>query len=57
MIILAIFILYCIYFYRLYLNYGTKIVILFPIFCLVYFWLIQLLEDELNKQDKEMYEG
>lgn len=51
MIVFAIFIIFCIWFYKIYLDYGIIIIIYFQIFCLIYFWLINYIQKEINKSD------
>ena len=47
MIVLAIFIFFCLYFYKIYLTYGILTIIYFEIFCLIYVYLVKYIEKDI----------
>jgi len=49
MIVLGIFVIFCILFYKIYIFYGAVTLIYFELFCLFYFWFIGY----VNKIDKD----
>jgi len=49
MIVFAIFILFCLWFYILYLDYGVIMIFYFQIYCLIYYYLVNWMNKEINK--------
>jgi len=51
--ILLMFAIFCILFYRIYLFYGITTIFWFEVFCLIYYFLSKFMINELSKQDKK----